>query len=65
MDSIILLHGALGCAEEFVTIEKYLSKKYKCISFNMPLHGDNAVDLPFTIEVFSEYLTNLYQRPSN
>ncbi len=56
MKTILLLHGALGSAEELLPLKSKLAEKYTCITLNMPLHGDNSLDMPFSIEVFSDYL---------
>lgn len=56
MESIILLHGALGAAYQFNHITTELSKDYKVYTFDFIGHGPRELSTPFSIVNFSDDL---------
>lgn len=54
---LILLHGAMGCKDDFRSIEPILTSSFDVHSFNFSGHGKELFsDKGFGIEVFSEEL---------
>lgn len=56
MQTLILLHGALGSASDYETLIPYLQDEYNCIALDFPGHGHNAEIGEFSIEAFSQDL---------
>lgn len=59
MKTIILLHGALGCSEEFSNLIHYLGNDYNFLTFDFSGHGQSEYrsgDL--SIELFASDLNN-------
>ena len=57
--SLMILHGALGCKEQFVEWKKALQEKYDCHSLDFSGHGSRAEEENiFSIKLFSEELKN-------
>lgn len=55
MDSILLLHGALGAKEQFSELKGLLSESYDVHSFSFSGHGGRNLNAePFTIELFAQ-----------
>ena len=54
--NLILLHGALGCADELATLKAILSEQFNIHSFDFDGHGTNTSNLDFSIDLFSENL---------
>ena len=54
---LIILHGALGCKEQFQEWKKVLDEYYDCRLCNFTGHGSRSGEgSPFSIEIFSEEL---------
>nr|MDQ3018147.1 alpha/beta hydrolase [Bacteroidota bacterium] len=51
---IVLLHGALGAADQFAELITVLSKAYNVLAFDFSGHGNTAMRLPFSISLFAE-----------
>jgi pimeloyl-ACP methyl ester carboxylesterase len=63
--SLIILHGALGCKEQFAEWKKTLQEKYDCHSLDFNGHGSRVGEENiFSIKLFSEELKN-YIRQNN
>lgn len=66
MQTLILLHGALGSASDYETLMPYLNDAYHCIALDFPGHGNNAEIGEFSIEAFSQdlihYIENNHQQ---
>jgi len=59
---LLLLHGALGCKEQFVSWATALSENFTCHLFDFPGHGSRSADTTeFSIENFSEELTKFIE----
>ncbi|MBK7762391.1 MAG: alpha/beta fold hydrolase [Bacteroidetes bacterium] len=56
MNTLILLHGALGSASMFEKLIPYLQDEFTCIALDFPAHGNNAEMGEFTIQAFAENL---------
>jgi pimeloyl-ACP methyl ester carboxylesterase len=57
--SLIILHGALGCKEQFEEWKKILQEKYDCHCLDFSGHGSRAEEEnTFSIKLFSEELKN-------
>lgn len=55
--TLIILHGALGCKEQFTEWKKVLNETYDCHLFDFSGHGSrSSEDVKFSIEIFSEDL---------
>ena len=53
MEHILLLHGAIGSAEQFSVLEQKLTDSFTVHSLNFSGHGGSPfVDAPFSINVF-------------
>jgi pimeloyl-ACP methyl ester carboxylesterase len=60
--SLVILHGALGCAEQFREWKNFLDGKYECHLFNFPGHGSRSNEpVEFSIENFSNELGKYIQ----
>lgn len=53
MKTILLLHGAIGSAEQLQPLAKALSNTYIVHTFNFSGHGGNPIDGTFSIEKFA------------
>ena len=58
MQEIILLHGALGAAEQLNPIKEKLANQFVVFSFNFEGHGGQPITRPYSIENFAENLSN-------
>ena len=58
MQSIILLHGALGTKKQFSKLIPLLSERYDVHCFNFEGHGDCASEKEFSIDLFTNNLRN-------
>lgn len=58
MESIILLHGAIGAKSQFVTLANELKKKFEVHLLNFSGHGTADVVSDFSIQLFSYDLLN-------
>ena len=56
MKSLILLHGALGCSEQFNQLYSLLQDKYEVYKFDFSGHGKNSDNVEFTIDRFTDDL---------
>lgn len=68
MDSVIILHGALGSAHQFEPLTQYLSQQYHIQSSVLEFYGHGAkpdIEQPWTIELFSEQLHNILKENKN
>lgn len=55
--SLLILHGALGCKEQFVSWANALSENFACHLLDFPGHGSRSADeAEFSIERFSKEL---------
>lgn len=55
---LIILHGALGCKEQFNGWAGHLASNFNCHLFDLPGHGSRSEDeVDFSIERFSSELT--------
>jgi len=55
MQKILLLHGALGSVQSFITLEKSLSADFQVYTFNFEGHGGREMPPhPFRIERFAK-----------
>src|SRR5688572_5274105 len=62
MKSVILLHGALGSAEQIKELEWALSPHYNVICFDMKGHGKKCDGSGFTIQSLVDDLNNYMQQ---
>lgn len=59
MNSILLLHGALGAKEQFKVLSEMLTGSFDVHSISFSGHGTgNHFDIDFTIELFAKELTD-------
>lgn len=56
MSTILLLHGALGTASQFDQLLPCLPEGVNKYALDFPLHGHNALSVPFTIAAFAHDL---------
>lgn len=57
MNSLVLIHGALGTAKEFDEIFSLLSKRFKVFKYEIPHHGEkSSSSIPFNIEALANDL---------
>jgi pimeloyl-ACP methyl ester carboxylesterase len=55
MENILLLHGAIGSAEQLAPLEKKLSDSFLTYSLNFSGHGGSCfAEEPFSIKLFAE-----------
>ena len=60
--ALIILHGALGCKEQFTEWARKLSKKFDCLLMDFSGHGSRSgEEIDFSIELFSEDLKKFIQ----
>ncbi|HXB39529.1 MAG TPA: alpha/beta hydrolase [Bacteroidia bacterium] len=56
---LIILHGALGCKEQFIPWKEAFSENFNCHLLDFSGHGTkSAEEVDFSIELFSENLKN-------
>lgn len=54
---LLILHGALGCKQQFEGWKQVLQSKYDCHTLDFSGHGSKSADEgPFSIKLFSEEL---------
>lgn len=53
MESLILLHGALGSKDQLAELKGILSTSFNVFTFNFSGHGGRPVEEPFTIDLFA------------
>src|SRR4051812_41740520 len=58
MKDIILLHGAIGAADQLEPLKALLKEKYKVFTFNFSGHGKMPFQTNFGIEQFALELEN-------
>lgn len=54
--NLILLHGALGCANDFDPLKGLLNVQFNIYSFDFEGHGANDSEKDFSIKLFAENL---------
>lgn len=65
METLIILHGAIGAKDQFEKLADTLSSKYKVILHDFPGHGERVNEqLDFTIDNFVEDLDQLVSKHS-
>lgn len=65
METLIILHGAIGAKDQFEKLADTLSSKYKVILHDFPGHGERVNEhLEFTIDNFVEDLDQLVSKHS-
>lgn len=57
-ESIILLHGAIGAAQQLEPLETELKKHFNVYRFNFEGHGGSNLPSSFSIDLFSQNLTD-------
>lgn len=63
MQTIILLHGALGTAAQLEPLKQLLAGKYEVHTLNFPGHGGTTLpEEPFSIPVFAQYVSDYITR---
>lgn len=62
MQSLILLHGALGSAAQISHISSLLEDQFNICSFDFPGHGQNPYDGKFSMDLFSDSILEYIQR---
>lgn len=66
METLIILHGAVGAKDQFKKLADTLSSKYKIILHDFPGHGERVNEhLDFTIDNFVEDLDQLVSKHSD
>jgi len=59
---LLILHGALGCKEQFTTWAEALSEQFQCHLLDFSGHGSRSGEnVEFSIELFSENLKKYIQ----
>jgi len=56
MNSLLLLHGALGSQQQFDPLIEVLKNHFSIHTFNLPGHGGNKIPEKFSIPLFEEAL---------
>lgn len=56
MKNYLLLHGALGSASDFDHFIPLWNTFHELMAIDLPYHGKNASDKPFTMDSFSDYI---------
>ena len=51
---ILLLHGALGCVDQFQELKRILSQQFEVHAFNFDGHGGTTVTKDFSIDLFTD-----------
>lgn len=64
MNSILLLHGALGSKNQFSALTKELEKTMNVYSFNFEGHGGELSTRPFSMDVFVENVLTFLDKNS-
>ena len=62
--NILLLHGALGSSSEFDKLTKFLSEKFTVHTLNFDGHGSSLIDLPFSIDLFTQNVIDYLNKKS-
>ena len=62
LDTILLLHGALGTSEQFNELKELLSAKYNVLVLNFEGHADSKSKDEFTLELFVANALELLDR---
>lgn len=63
MQTIVLLHGAVGAASQLKPLADALSKDYTVHYFNFKGHGGEPVpDEPFSIEMFAQQVLDYFEQ---
>ncbi len=60
--SLLLLHGALGSAKQFESINEGLNDTFDVYSFDFDGHGNGSSTTGMSIELFAENLLNFVKR---
>lgn len=67
METLIILHGAIGAKDQFTTLADKLNSRYKVVLHDFPGHGERVDEnIGFTMDNFVEDLDNLvsqYEQP--
>ncbi len=62
MEHLVLLHGAIGSKDQFLSLQNILSKHFHVHAFNFYGHGgDDFPEEPFSISLFAEQVVNYVQ----
>jgi len=61
MQSLILLHGALGSAGQLDHISSLFERQFRIHSFDFPGHGQNSYDGKFCMDLFSDSILRYIQ----
>ena len=56
MDSLILLHGALGSAAQMAPLARELESEFNVLVVELPGHGKTSSVAPFSIPAFAEHV---------
>ena len=59
MSDLVILHGALGAAEQFITLSHTLSPEFTVHTLNFEGHGPRPTERPFRVEHLAENLIDL------
>lgn len=62
MKNLILLHGAVGCAEQFDALSDLLASDFRVFTFDFSGHGGRAFEADFGIEKFAGELAGFVQK---
>ncbi|NML19928.1 alpha/beta hydrolase [Pseudoflavitalea sp. G-6-1-2] len=63
METIVLLHGAVGAASQLKPLADALGKDYKVHYFNLKGHGGEPMpDEPFSIEMFAQQVLDYFEQ---
>ncbi|MBL0882212.1 MAG: alpha/beta hydrolase [Chitinophagaceae bacterium] len=62
MQSLLLLHGAIGSMEQLFPLKEALSKQFEVYVFNFPGHGSNVSFEPFSIEAFAKATSDFIEK---
>jgi pimeloyl-ACP methyl ester carboxylesterase len=55
--TVLLLHGALGAADQVTPLGPHLESKFNVLTLDLPGHGNAPLDGPFTTEHFAAAVT--------
>jgi len=61
MTPLLLLHGALGSAAQFQTLQQHLPADWPVYTLNFPGHGGLPVQEPFSMRLFSDAVLRFLQ----
>lgn len=58
---ILLLHGALGCVDQFRELKRILSQQFEVHAFNFDGHGGATMTKNFSIDLFTDNVHSFIQ----